>query len=245
MVNALNNWWGHPSGPFHPTLNPDGMGNAVSDNVDFDPWLDRPKDFKIHYVAQDGNDTTGKGNEGRPYRTIQKAIDTASEWDTISMAPGTYSESIIVNKRNVTIIGESSEMTLLDADGADTACTITADNVELNGFTIMNGNNNGILIIDSSGNRIVNCAFPDNSYDLNLSNSKDNQLINSTFETVNFNDASSDISVLWPVDLKVTDNRSGFIPNAHLEVADTFGTTIFNGYSDNEGRIPQMNLLVT
>lgn len=39
VQNAENNWWGDPTGPQHPTLNPGGLGNDVSDNVDFDPWL--------------------------------------------------------------------------------------------------------------------------------------------------------------------------------------------------------------
>ncbi len=38
-VDATNNWWGHDSGPYHPTLNPYGLGNAVSDRVNFDPWI--------------------------------------------------------------------------------------------------------------------------------------------------------------------------------------------------------------
>lgn len=40
LVDARVNWWGHPSGPFHPTSNPSGQGNRVSDNVLFEPWLD-------------------------------------------------------------------------------------------------------------------------------------------------------------------------------------------------------------
>jgi len=38
-INAENNWWGDASGPYHTTLNPSGSGDAVSDYVDFDPWL--------------------------------------------------------------------------------------------------------------------------------------------------------------------------------------------------------------
>jgi len=37
-LDALNNWWGDESGPTHPT-NPSGSGDAVSDNVFFQPWL--------------------------------------------------------------------------------------------------------------------------------------------------------------------------------------------------------------
>src|SRR3712207_7215115 len=28
-VDARNNWWGHASGPYHPTKNPSGQGNPV------------------------------------------------------------------------------------------------------------------------------------------------------------------------------------------------------------------------
>jgi len=44
-VDATNNWWGHASGPSgdHGRVNRDskviGKGDAVSDNVDWDPWL--------------------------------------------------------------------------------------------------------------------------------------------------------------------------------------------------------------
>jgi hypothetical protein len=38
-VNAVNNFWGHATGPYHPTLNPLGKGGAVSEEgVAFDPW---------------------------------------------------------------------------------------------------------------------------------------------------------------------------------------------------------------
>ena len=41
-VDATNNWWGDATGPYHPTTNSSGTGNEVSDNVDYDPWLQAP-----------------------------------------------------------------------------------------------------------------------------------------------------------------------------------------------------------
>jgi len=36
---AINNWWGSSTGPFNLNLNPGGTGNAVTDNVNFIPFL--------------------------------------------------------------------------------------------------------------------------------------------------------------------------------------------------------------
>ncbi len=44
QVDARLNYWGAPSGPFHPTTNPEGMGDTVWDLVLYDPWLDQPPD---------------------------------------------------------------------------------------------------------------------------------------------------------------------------------------------------------
>jgi hypothetical protein len=38
-VDARQVWWGDASGPYHPSLNSGGLGNAVSDGVLFQPWL--------------------------------------------------------------------------------------------------------------------------------------------------------------------------------------------------------------
>ncbi len=41
-VNATNNFWGHSTGPYHPTNNTGGEGNNVTDLVEFDPWMEAP-----------------------------------------------------------------------------------------------------------------------------------------------------------------------------------------------------------
>jgi YD repeat-containing protein len=42
VQDARYNWWGDATGPYHPLLNPTGLGDQVSDDVLFDPWLDIP-----------------------------------------------------------------------------------------------------------------------------------------------------------------------------------------------------------
>jgi len=38
LADARHNWWGHDSGPYHPTLNPAGLGDTIGDGVQFTPW---------------------------------------------------------------------------------------------------------------------------------------------------------------------------------------------------------------
>jgi hypothetical protein len=41
-LDMRNNWWGSALGPYHPDLHGDGRGEAVGDNITFDPWLTAP-----------------------------------------------------------------------------------------------------------------------------------------------------------------------------------------------------------
>jgi len=38
-LDAINNWWGDSSGPYHSTENPDGLGDNITDFVIFEPWI--------------------------------------------------------------------------------------------------------------------------------------------------------------------------------------------------------------
>ena len=41
-VDARFNWWGDPTGPYNPELNPSGLGDSVGAQVSFEPWLIAP-----------------------------------------------------------------------------------------------------------------------------------------------------------------------------------------------------------
>jgi len=58
-INATLNWWGHSSGPYHPTANPSGRGDNVTGNVVFDPWLKA--------APGTGGDDVGPGDEGEGF----------------------------------------------------------------------------------------------------------------------------------------------------------------------------------
>jgi parallel beta-helix repeat protein len=70
---------------------------------------------------------------------IQDLIDAPHlPGDIINVPSGTYNENVIVNKE-VTLIGENNEDTIIVGDGSGNTVTVTANNVVISGFTIKNG----------------------------------------------------------------------------------------------------------
>ena len=96
-IDAALNYWGHASGPKHST-NPGGQGNAVTNNVDFDPWyLD--EDF-----ADRSDGAVHNARLNRYYREIQAAVDDAASGDTIKVKTGLFNEGVTITK-SITLIG--------------------------------------------------------------------------------------------------------------------------------------------
>lgn len=55
LTDARNNWWGDATGPYHDSLNPGGMGDTVSDYVDFIPWLNAPYGITEQKAAKEND----------------------------------------------------------------------------------------------------------------------------------------------------------------------------------------------
>ena len=165
IVNATNNWWGNDTGPYHPTENPEGTGDNVTDDVLFDPWTGKQtQDTSTIYVSTEGDDDTGDGSEENPYLTIQKGIDSATnDTHTIRVFEGTYNENVIVNK-SLAIVGNASSNTTIDGQfniGLDVVA-ISEDGATIQGFTITNSGQAGISVM-ANDVTIIDCSISNNN----------------------------------------------------------------------------------
>ncbi|TET89666.1 MAG: hypothetical protein E3J35_09215, partial [Methanomassiliicoccales archaeon] len=79
----------------------------------------------------------GGGGPGN-YTTIQGAIDAAFPGDVIFIYNGTYFENIQVYK-SLSLVGETRDNTTIDGSGIEDAVHISADWVNITGFTITGG----------------------------------------------------------------------------------------------------------
>ena len=106
-LDAELNWWGHASGPYHPTLNPSGTGDPVSDNVDFDPWLGT--------------------------KPLWQLVEEASPGDTIILGAGTYPGGVVIDKP-LTLVGVDGTVIGPGSDGITVSANdVTIDSITLDG----------------------------------------------------------------------------------------------------------------
>ena len=94
---------------------------------------------------------------GLSYAAIQEAINADATLDghTIQVDAGVYHENVVVNK-SVSLVGENKFTTIVDGRALGSVINITANRVNVTGFTIQNSKfgYNGIYINHSSGDNI-------------------------------------------------------------------------------------------
>lgn len=121
-----------------------------------------------------------KGSAGE-YSSLQKAINAASEGDTIVVHQGRYCENVLIDKP-LTIIAESScpkKTIVIPQDSEIPIFYVTSDSVNISGFTF-NGTEStyGIYLNGVSKNNISNNHFSGNWRSIVLNNSHGNSLEN-------------------------------------------------------------------
>ena len=92
--------------------------------------------------------------------TLQRAIDTASDGDTLSLGTSTYSGSIDV-KRSLTLVGNPEGASLIDGEGSAHVILVSAPDVVIRGLDIRNSGDvaededSGIFITDKGDRALI------------------------------------------------------------------------------------------
>ena len=151
-----------------------GLGKADSNNIY----------VNISYLYSNGN-----GSADRPYRSIQKAINAASNGDKIFVFKGTYNETLIIDKQ-ISLIGLDKNKTVIYRGGIAhrNLIEINADYVVLENFTISDvGNLNMVTLVYVTsdyvtihGNKIISSSTWGLYFDSSNDNTIGNNVINDT-----------------------------------------------------------------
>lgn len=115
------------------------------------------------------------------YTAIQDAINASSPGDTIYVFNGTYYENVVVN-RTLTLTGEIRNATIIDGGLNGSAVYITADWVNISGFTITNGGmameDAGIEVDHSNNCTITNNTLSGNTIGIHLNTTQYSRIDN-------------------------------------------------------------------
>jgi parallel beta-helix repeat protein len=103
------------------------------------------------------------------YDAIQAAIDSAltMNGNTILVDIGIYREHVVVGK-TLSIVGADSRNTVIDGNGTGTVISVKADNVKVESFTIRNGSESGVRLIDGNCVQIRNNKITNNYCGVNV-----------------------------------------------------------------------------
>lgn len=152
------------------------------------------------------------------YTTIGDAIRAAEKDDTVFVHSGTYHENVVVDKQ-IRLIGEGRDTTIVDAGGRGDAVRITAGNTLLSGFTCRNGGT-GPNCLDDASIEIVS----DNNIVRNntcLSTNYGIWVLNSAGNTIQDNICDAEYDGIWLMNSRNTILRNNSMTRCGLVIDGT------------------------
>ena len=138
--------------------------------------------------------------------SIQVAINSATAGDTIYVHTGTYTENVVVNK-TLTFRGDGAGVVTVQTNDPDIdVFTVTADYVNISGFTVTGATsspNAGIYLNNSGNSRIANNVVSGNFVNIFISHSDRTTITDNTIS-----DCDYGIYMAFSSDSDLTGNRA-------------------------------------
>ena len=214
-----------------------GVVPGISSNI---KKMSVSKDIDNIYVDDDYNEST-PGWGYNHFDSTPDAVDAVDENGTVNVNNGTYYENVAVDK-TIDLIGENRENTIIDGGGSGDVVYITADRVNISGFTIQNSGSEwgaidaGVSISSNYGNVSVNNII-NNNFGINLENNSysnnimRNDIVNNkacgiyTIGSIDNTIAENDISDQWNGD----GISLSFYSNGNIVIENNITNNCLNG----------------
>ena len=180
------------------------------------------------------------------HRSIQEAINSARDGDTILVLEGRYFENVVVN-RTVTLTGNDSANTIIDGERKDDVVLINVDGVSMSHFTVTASggysnkdgivvesddneifdnvavnNANGLYVFGAGGNSIHDNTLTDNDYGIQVVGGSDGNVLSDNNCTGN---RKSDIIIRSSEENRVSEN---YCDSGSLYLVDADHNTIID-----------------
>ncbi|WP_157231425.1 right-handed parallel beta-helix repeat-containing protein [Halostagnicola larsenii] len=105
-IDAAENWWGTPSGPSGDAV---GIGDTITDGVEYEPWLDAPP----------GEDPVRVEDAGLAVENFETDTTEAVRGDSITTSADVTHEVESVAPENADVANEVEDVTSQNADGSE------------------------------------------------------------------------------------------------------------------------------
>ena len=160
----------------------------VSSMLIFPIQSDASQQDEIIYVDVDNTDGPWDGSFEHPFQYIQDGINAARRGYTVFVCKGHYEENLVVFK-SIILKGEDKASTIIDGGNkcSTNLIQVFARNVEITGFSIQNGRNQGIFedaagiqLLFSGNNDIHDNLFTNNDIGIHFYRSHKNTILNNS-----------------------------------------------------------------
>ena len=184
-------------------------GSFIKEEIETDQNIDS----MVIHVSTTGSDSTGDGSEANPFATIQTAIDSSNDGDTVLVAAGSYCDTINFIGKNIVVASHF----IIDQDEAfvdSTILGITYDNYYngdcadfFDGIKFINGEDSsavltGFTITSTFGRSPIQCV--DSSPTLSYLTLRDNYTNDDGGGAIYLVNSNSNLE-----NLIIKDNRKG------------------------------------